>query len=196
MLNESKKNIHIISITGDLASGKSTVANLLAEELGYSIHRNGAYARQIAKELNMDITEYNKYVENHPEIDRRIEQSAAEYAKAHDNVIVDARLGWYAVPHSFKVYLKVDLDVSAKRALNDKNRKDTEMFSTFEDQKKDIQKRYELENKRFLDLYGIHREDLANYDLVIDTSDLTPEETKNKIIENYNKWLENKIVGE
>ena len=190
--DEKKNNIHIISITGDLASGKSTVANLLSNELGYSIHRNGAYARKIAKDLNMDITQYNKYVESHPEIDRQIEQSAAEYAKNNDNVIVDARLGWYAVPHSFKIYLKVDIDVSARRALNDLNRKDTEMFETFEEQKEDIKKRYELENKRFFELYGIHRNDLSNYDLVIDTSNITPEETKNIIIEKYNIWLKDR----
>ncbi len=189
MLGENIKNRHIITITGDLASGKTTVTNLLAEELGYSIHRNGAYARKIAKELNMDITEYNKYVENHPEIDRKIEQSAAEYAMENDNVIVDARLGWYAVPKSFKVYLKVDIDVSARRALNDKDRKDTESFETFEEQKKALEKRYELENKRFLELYGIKRNDMNNYDLVIDTSDITPIETKEIIKEKYNEWL-------
>ena len=30
--------------------------------------------------------------EKHPEIDRNIENSAAEYAKEHDNFIIDARL--------------------------------------------------------------------------------------------------------
>ena len=33
---------------------------------------------------------------------------------------------------------------------------------------------YELENKRFLELYGIKRNDMNNYDLVIDTSNITP----------------------
>ena len=47
----------------------------------------------------------------------------AEYAREHDNFIIDARLGWYAVPESYKVYLKVDIDVAAQRAFNDKNRK-------------------------------------------------------------------------
>ncbi len=29
----------------------------------------------------------------------------------------DARLGWYAVPESFKVYLKVDINEAARRAF-------------------------------------------------------------------------------
>ena len=30
-------NIHIISITGDIASGKGTITNLLQKELGYNV---------------------------------------------------------------------------------------------------------------------------------------------------------------
>ncbi len=40
---------------------------------------------------------FNVYVKEHPEIDRQIENSAAEYAKQNDNFVIDARLGWYAV---------------------------------------------------------------------------------------------------
>ena len=57
--------------------------------------------------------------------------------------------GWYAVPESFKVYLKVDIDIAAKRALADETRKKTEEFLTLEEQKKDIEKRYQLENERY-----------------------------------------------
>ena len=114
---------HVISIAGDLASGKGTVSTILAERLNYGVYRNGEYFRKLAKEMNMDITTFNKYAEEHQEIDRMVEKSAAEYAKEHDNFIIDARLGWYAVPTSFKVYLKVDIDVAANRAFNDKKRK-------------------------------------------------------------------------
>ena len=32
--------------------------------------------------------------------------------------------GWYAVPESFKVYLKVDIEVAVERAFNDEARKE------------------------------------------------------------------------
>jgi len=32
--------------------------------------------------------------------------------------------GWYAIPESFKIYLKVDIDVAAQRAFEDEKRKD------------------------------------------------------------------------
>ena len=131
-----KKNI--ISISGELASGKSTIIKLLMEDLGYTVYRNGEYFRNLAKEHNMSVTEFNLYVEDHPEIDRQIENSASIYAKDHDNFIIDARLGWYAVPESFKVYVTVDIDEAAKRAFNDPDRKETENFATVEKQKEDI----------------------------------------------------------
>ena len=84
--------------------------------------------------------------------------------------------GWYAVPESFKVYLKVDIDVAAKRAFEDAMRKSSEKFDTIEEQKQDMQKRYKLENERYWELYGVRKEDESNYDLVIDTTNLTPEQ--------------------
>ena len=183
----SKK--HIISLSGDLASGKGTVSNILTADLNYGIYRNGEYFRKLAKEMGMDVTSFNVYVKEHPEIDRQIENSAAEYAKQNDNFIIDARLGWYAVPESFKVYLKVDLDVSAQRAFYDEKRKSTEKFNTVEEQKQDIIRRYNYENERYWNLYQIRKNDMANYDLVVDTTDKTPEEVAKIIEEEYSKWL-------
>ena len=123
---------HIISIAGELASGKGVISKAIIEKLNYGIYRNGEYFRKLAKEHNMDVTSFNKYVKNHPEIDLAIEKSASEYAKTHDNFVIDARLGWYAVPESFKVYLTVDINEAARRAFYDENRKETEKFETIE----------------------------------------------------------------
>ena len=161
------------------------------KRLNYTVYRNGDYFRKLAKESGMDVTKFNEYVKDHPEIDRKIENSASEYAKDHDNFIIDARLGWYAVPQSFKVYLKVDIDIATKRVYEDEARRDSERkFDTLEEQKKDIIKRYELENERYFELYGVRKEDESNYDFVLDTSTLTPEEVADKIEAEYKKWLE------
>lgn len=180
---------HIITLSGDLGSGKGAVSTAISEEIGYEIYRNGEYARKLARDLGMDITQFNIYVADHPEIDQQIEKSAAEYAKEHDKLVVDARLGWYAVPESFKVYLKVDVDVAAKRAFYDEKRKTSEKFDTIEEQKQDMIKRFNLENERYFNVYGIHKEDLNNYDFVVDTSNLSIEEVKNAILDAYEKWL-------
>ena len=185
-----KNKRNIISLAGDLAAGKGTVSNILIEDLKYGIYRNGEYVRKLAKEMNLDITNFNEYLIKHPEIDLQIEKSAAEYAKDHENFIIDARLGWYAVPESFKVYLRVDDDIAAQRAFADSKRKGTEKFDTVEEQKQDMIKRFKLENERYFNLYNVHKEDMSNYDLVVDTSYKTPEEVANIIKEEYFKWLE------
>lgn len=179
----------IISIAGDLSSGKTTVTKLMQETLGYEIYRNGEYFRKLAVEMGMSVTEFNEYVKDHPEIDRQIEQSAKEYAATHEKLIIDARLGWYAVPESFKIYLRVDTDEAAKRAFGDPNRKKSENFATVEEQKADLIKRFNLENERYFSLYGVHKEDMSNYDFVLDTTHLSPEEVNQKIIEAYENWL-------
>lgn len=185
-----RKKKNIISLAGDLAAGKGTVSEILIKDLNYGIYRNGEYARKLAKEMGINITSFNEYLRDHPEIDKQIEKSAAEYAKNHDNFIIDARLGWYAVPESFKVYLKVDMDVAAQRAFNDEKRKNTESFTTVEEQKADMEKRFKLENERYWKLYHVHKEDMSNYDFVIDTTKLTPKQTAKQIKEAYFAWLE------
>ena len=83
---------NIISLGGELASGKGTVSKILMEKLNFGIYKNGDYFRELGKKMGMDVTTFNIYVKDHPEIDRQIENSAAEYAKTHDNFIIDARL--------------------------------------------------------------------------------------------------------
>lgn len=185
------KKRKIISISGELASGKGEVSKILKKELNYEIFSSGEYFRNLAKQNKMDVTTFGKYVETHPEIDLEIENRASKYAKDHDEFIIDARLGWYVVPESYKVYLTVHIDEAAKRAFNDSKRKDTENFITEEEHKKDIKNRFELENKRYKQLYGIDKSNHNNYDLVIDTTTKNPQEVADIIIKEYKKWLKN-----
>lgn len=180
----------IISLAGDLGSGKSTVASLLCERLSYPLHRNGDYFRKLGIEMGMSVTEFNEYVKDHPEIDNQIENSARKAADENEELIIDARLGWYAVPESFKVYLTVDIDEAARRAFNDLTRKKSESFETIEEQKADLEKRFNLENERYFNIYGIHKDDKSNYDFIIDTTNIEKEEVVEIIIEEYKKWQE------
>lgn len=182
---------HIITITGDHASGQGTLSNRLQEKLGYEIYRNGQYVRKLASEKGMTISEFQVYLNEHPDLDRQIEKSATIYASEHDNLIIDAKLGWYAVPESFKVYLKVDIEVAVERAFNDAARKNTEPYSSKEDAREQIKYRHTEETKRWIETYGANRDDMSNYDLVVDTTTLTPDEVCTKVIEAYEKWLEN-----
>lgn len=180
---------HIITIAGDHASGQGTLSNNLKDELGYEIYRNGQYVRKLAAEKGMSIVDFQIYLNEHPDLDQEIEKSAADYASTRDNLIIDAKLGWYAIPNSFKIYLKVDIEIAVKRAFEDATRKNTEPFASLEEARNKITYRHEEETRRWKEEYGVNRDDMSNYDLVIDTTNLTPKEVCNAVINAYENWL-------
>ncbi len=182
---------HIITIAGDHASGQGTLSNNLQTKLGYEIYRNGQYVRKLAQEKGMSIVDFQIYLNEHPDLDRTIERSAAEYASTRNNLIIDAKLGWYAIPDSFKVYLSVDIDVSAKRAFKDVSRKNTESFANLEEAKNKILYRHKEETNRWKEEYKVDRDDMSNYDLVVDTTNLKPEEVCDIVLGAYKNWLQN-----
>ena len=50
-------------------------------------------------------------------------------------------------------------------------------------------KRANLEAERYFGLYGVRKDDMNNYDLVVDTTNMTIEEVKKKILDEYTKWM-------
>ena len=173
----------IISITGDLGSGKSTVSNILKERLRYDYVYTGKIQREIADRYQMSTLELNQYSETHPEIDQEIDATFKRLNDA-DNLIVDSRLAWFFIPKSVKVYLKTDVAVAAERISKDNKRK-SETYINNEEAIRDIIARKESENSRYLDLYGADCSDLTNFDIVIDCSHITPEEVADAIIAGF-----------
>ena len=191
----------IISITGDLGSGKSTVSKILKERLSYEYIYTGKIQRELADKYNMTILELNQYAETHPEIDEEIDSifkslndlypspTLPTGEGAESGLIVDSRLAWFFIPKSFKIYLKTDVEVAADRISNDKQRK-CEKYLSHEEAVCDIKARKESENKRYLELYGADCSDLSNFNLVVDCSYITPEKVADSIIEKYYAWRE------
>ena len=177
----------IISITGDLGSGKSTVSNLLQERLQYDYIYTGKIQRGIANRYNMTTLELNRYAETHPEIDEEIDATFKSLNNS-SHLIVDSRLAWFFVPQSFKVYLKTDIAVAAERIAGDKQRKN-EQYISQEEAVNNLLARKESENKRYMELYNADCADFSNFDLIIDTSFLSPEEVAENIVNEYNTWL-------
>ena len=177
----------IITITGDLGSGKSTVSDILCKHLNYEYIYTGKIQREIASRYNMTTLELNQYAETHPEIDDEVDATFKSLNEA-THLIVDSRLAWFFIPKSFKVFLKTDLAVSVSRISNDSQR-ENERYLSKEDAANKIIARKLSENKRYMELYGADCADLSNFDLIIDTSFITPERVADIIIEEFNLWL-------
>ena len=179
--------LEIITITGDLGSGKSTVSTILCKRLKYAYIYTGNIQRDIANRYNMTTFELNKYAETHPEIDDEID-ATFKSLNTSSHLIVDSRLAWFFIPESFKVFLKTDLIVSAHRISDDK-RRENEKYLSLEDAADKIAARKESENKRYMELYEVNCADLSNFNLVIDTSFISPENVADMILEEYSTWM-------
>ena len=178
----------IITITGDLGSGKSTVSKLLQERLNYDYIYTGKIQRQIADRYNMTTLELNKYAETHPEIDEEID-STFKSLNNSSNLIVDSRMAWFFIHQSFKVYLQTDLMVAISRISADR-RRINESYSSKEEAAGQIAARKESENKRYMELYGADSSDLSQFNLVVDTSYISPEQVADKIMTAYHRWID------
>lgn len=180
----------VISISGNVAGGKSEVCNILSDMLCMQIYAASDSFRAMARNLNMDLVKFNEYIKDKPEIDYEIEKKTAEYIKDKENIILDARLGWYVVPESFKVYIKIDIDVACKRLKEfSKRRGKEEKYDSEESARKAIIIRQELEKQRYKTQYNVDLSDESNYDLVIDSSDKELYEVADEIAKAYRKWL-------
>jgi cytidylate kinase len=178
----------IITLTGDLGSGKSTVSNLLCEKLKYGYIHTGKIQRDIADRYNMTTLELNEYSETHPEIDAEID-SIFKSLNTASHLVVDSRMAWFFIPDSFKVFLKTDIAVAAERISADRQRKN-EKYTSPEEAVKNIAARKTSENRRYLELYGANCSDFSSFDLVADTSRTTPEQVAETIIRHYESWLQ------
>ncbi len=186
---------HIITIAGKLGSGKSSTAKMVAEILNYKHYSTGDFMRSIANERGISLAELSKIAESDDSIDKELDDHNLEIGKM-ENIILDSRLGFYFIPDSFKVFLELDPGIASVRIMEDRksnsNRhtEDAGVFNTKESIMESINNRLLSERKRYKNLYGI--EDLtshSNFNLIVDTSSTSLPEVSKKIIEEYNKWL-------
>ena len=175
-----------ISITGDLGSGKSTVARLICETTAYEYFSTGALQRKLAAEKGMDTLQMNYFSETTNAVDDYIDAYLKNIEKDRNpkvRYVLDSRLAWHFVPSSFKVFLTVDTQAAARRVLADTARSSEAAASSVEKEAENLLERQAVEARRFKKLYDVTYRDLANYDLVIDTTHISPEETAARILE-------------
>ena len=166
----------IITIAGPPGSGKDTVARNLAKKLNYVVVSIGNIKREAAKSKGMTIEQFNSWSKVNPkEGDIYFDDFIKSYGVKNDNFIMVARLGWYLIPSSKKIFLNVDSKIGAERIFKQKQnlneRKNSEhQVHSIEEQENLNQDRIDNERERFLKLYGADPYSLSNYDLIIDSS--------------------------
>jgi len=171
----------IITISSLPGSGKSTVAKLVAKKLGFKHYSTGDFQRELAKEHCLTITQLGELEAKDKNFDIMVDKKTEQIAKTKDNFVIDSWLAPHFVPKAIKIFLECDEKVRAKRRLPQKRK--TEQFSTIEDAIKDMRQRVNCNRERWLKYYNYDFLDIKNYDLVVDTTKLKPEQIVGKILE-------------
>jgi predicted cytidylate kinase len=174
----------VITISGEPGTGTTTIANHLSVHTGYKLVYIGETFRELAREKGLTLPDLGDYAENHPEVDFELDARQVEQARG-GNVILEGRLsGWLLktnqVP-AFKVLLTADLDTRVKRIVGREGK-------DYEQVKAEVLEREECEQERYKKYYNTKYNDKSHYDLIIDTSNLTPEDITQRILSEYSEF--------
>ena len=169
----------LITISGLPGSGKTTVARLVARELGLEHVYAGNIFRRQAEAHGLTLAEYLARAETDASIDRELDRHMEERARRGDAVL-EGRLAAFmaekAGAEALRVFLEASEDTRARRISDREGGAAAERL-------REIQAREASDHRRYLDLYGVDYHDHARYDLVMEKDRRTPEEIAQAIVE-------------
>ena len=173
------ENKSVITISGVPGSGTTTITKQLSKKLQLPIVNTGDIFRELANEHDMGLVEFGKYVESNADIDEELDKRQLKYAHA-GNVILEGRLaGWLMKANkikAFTIFLKADLEVRIERVMGRENK-------SYAQVKSEVLAREKCELDRFKKLYNVNYQDESIYDLIIQTSKLSPQKIVEKILD-------------
>ncbi|MBI4146203.1 cytidylate kinase family protein [Candidatus Woesearchaeota archaeon] len=172
----------IITLTGKPGSGKSTVARIVAKELGYKFFSAGDLRGQIAMKHGLTIDQLNEVGKKEIWTDKECDDLLEKMGKTEDNIVFDSWLAWNFIPNSVKIFLDVDLHEAARRIFANQ-RPDEAHKDSVEEVFEMISKRLNETAARYKKWYNVDFLNLKNYDHIIDTTNLTPDKIAKKIID-------------
>ncbi len=183
---------HIITISGKPGSGKSSTADMVAELLGYTRHSSGDLVRSILKEKKMTLEAYNAEAADDHDLDTLVD-ARLRALRDQSDIVIDSRLGFYWLPESFKVYLDLDLSVATARIFKDtvsNSRRSGEDATSLDEVARMVERRVRDERSRFKAMYNVDPYNPSHFDLIIDTSNHSPQTVALTVFDTYKQWLE------
>lgn len=184
---------HIITLGGLPGSGKSTVREILADRLTYQSFYTGGHMRSMAESRGIQFDDFNDLIATDKSIDLEIDAEQDRIGKEEDKYVVDAHIGYHFIPNSFKVFLTVPPNEAARRILgdgdNETRKKVGDTMTSLEETKQRINDRLSNHKDRYMRHYGINPYDVTQFDFVVDTNGVTPDEVSSRIITAYEDWL-------
>lgn len=164
-----------ITLGGLAGTGKGTISRMLADKLSFNRVSFGDFARKTAEERGVTLNELDEMSKTDESIDRDRDQYFKEYGEQNENFVAEGRLAAHFIKDAFKILLICD-DRRFKRVSERDNISE-------EEARAETLEREGTYAERYGGLYDLADfNDPKYYDLVIDTSELTPDEILDKII--------------
>lgn len=185
----------IITISGSPGSGKSTVAKLVEEKLGFVRLNAGDLFRAMAKEKGVTVEDLVRQAVSKPSIhsdfDEYLMKKIREMA-TEKPLIFEARLGGFLTKKNnipaFRVWIDAGIGVRAMRV--------SERERILEDEAKRILKAREADEQAgFEKSAGADLQDESIYDMVVRTDRLRPIEVRNRIIKGFQSYVRRNQAG-
>lgn len=170
-----------ITIGGLSGTGKGTVAKMLAEKLGFELNSAGNFFRELAKERGFDsVLDFQKSVhsEEHADfsVDVEVDERTKRFGLEKNNFIIEGRLCAHMIPDAFKILLTC-VDEERFRRVSYRQK------ISVEEAKSETLEREKLYTDFYKRFYKINDYlNKSHYDLVVDTTNMLPEEIVENII--------------
>ncbi len=170
-----------ITIGGLPGTGTTTACTFLREQTGLHYVYAGQMFRDMARQQGMSLEQFGKYCEEHPEIDRRLDDEQLELLKGTP-LLLEGRMAGVLASRAnltaYKVWFTCDPWVRAERIVNREG-------GDAESRMAEMRRREESEKIRYQAYYGYDTGDLSPYDMVLDTSNIPPDEVVRRVLEGY-----------
>ena len=176
----------IITISGTPGSGKSTLAKTLATKLNYPYLYMGEIRREVAARHGITLAELNALGETEAWTDLEPDEYLRTEAAKHKDAVIDSRVAFHFIPKSLKIFVSVAEPIGAERIYgalrkNPTKRNEGVGLNSLAEVAIANQRRIASDKMRYLKYYSVDYLDKKNYDLVLDTTNLTPEQSFDKL---------------
>lgn len=169
-------NINKITISGKICTGKTTLLKSLEKQLNWPVFMTGKLFREYVTKNKLDLEQVE---EQNIDLTKKIDYQVRDMIYKDGNLIVD---GWMSgimannLPNVLKILLICKDEARYQRFANREN-------ISFEEAKKRVEERQSNWLDKLEKIYGRNDfMDPKNYDLIIDTSDISSEVVLKKVL--------------
>lgn len=167
-----------ITVSGKPGTGTSTLCKLLHESTQLEYVYAGQIFREEAARRGMDLATFGALCEDDPSVDQALDENQAALLRAGPLILEGRLSGWLAGREgvdALRIYISCD-DHERFRRLAQRD------GGSANDQANLSRAREASEESRYQQYYGINPNDTTHYDLVLDSSQQTPEQLQAEVL--------------